>query len=91
MVRLKRLLAVLAFVFAIITVVSLCHRKKEKSPAAVFGGTCVCLIIKLIAAINRLAESINSVSKSVYITAAEIIASALLHAGAKGKPMKKAG
>ena len=43
MVRLKRLLAVLAFVFAIITVVSLCHRKEK--PRCRFRRTCVCLII----------------------------------------------
>lgn len=91
MVKLKRLLALLAFVFAILTGLLLCRRKKEKSPAAVFGGTCVCLIIKLITAINRLSESINKISKSVCLTAANIIASAFLQARADGKSAKEAG
>ena len=89
--KVKRILALAAVVFAVVTVVSLFGKGgKKKGPAVVAGGTFVCLIIKLIAAINKLSEAISNVTKGVFLTAAEIITGAVLKAGALNREKKAA-
>jgi hypothetical protein len=91
MMKIKKIAALLAVVLTAFAVVSLLSgMKKEKSPAVIAGGTCVCLIIKMISAVNKLADALSGFTRSIFITATEIVAGSLLRAGLDIKAAKKA-
>lgn len=89
MTKIKKIVVPLMVAMAAAAAVSLLLRaKKEKSPAPVAGGTFICLIFKLISAVNRLSEALNNFSRGIFIAATEIVTGALIRTGKEIKAEK---
>ncbi len=88
MTKIKKIVVPLMVAMAAAAVSLLLRAKKEKSPAPVAGGTFICLIFKLITAVNRLSEALNNFSRGIFIAATEIVTGALIRTGKEIKAEK---